>query len=59
MNAESGNVTEITVSKGNTVVRGIFRCIRSNTIFSGLLRQGGTTKYEGVSKMFEKSMLKS
>ena len=29
----------------------INRCIRSNTIFGGLIYQGGKTKYEGVYKM--------
>ena len=35
----------------------VFRCTKSSTIFGGLIRQSGDTKYEGVSKMSEKSML--
>ena len=36
-----------------------FRCTKSNTIFGGLIDQGGKMKYEGVSKMSEKSMLEA
>ena len=31
--------------------------LKSNSIFGGLMHQGGRTKYEGVSKMTDKSML--
>ena len=35
------------------------RCTKSSTMFGGLIHQGGNTKYEGVSNMSEKSMLKA
>ena len=40
-------------------VRSFFRCTRSSTISGGLMNQGGNTKYEGVSKMSENSMLEA
>ena len=40
-------------------VRSFFRCTKSSTIFGGLIHQGGKMKYEGVSKMSEKSMLEA
>ena len=40
-------------------VRSFFRCTKSSTIFGGLIHQGGEMKYEGVSKMSEKSMLEA
>ena len=35
------------------------RCTKSSTIVGGLIHQGGKMKYEGVSKMTEKSMLEA
>ena len=43
----------------NRRICAIFRCIRSNIIFGGLIYQGGNTKYEGVSKISEKLMLEA
>ena len=40
-------------------MQSFFRCTRSSTIFGGLMHQGGNTKYEGVSKMSEKSMMEA
>ena len=34
-----------------------YRCTRSSTDFGSLIHQGGNTKYEGVSKMFETIMV--
>ena len=66
---ESGNLMESTVSDGKPLAQAqyfhpvnhlyFFRCTTSRTIFGGLMHQGGKKKYEGVSKMSEKSMLKT
>ena len=40
-------------------MRSFFSCTKSSTIFCGSIHQGRNTKYEGVSKMSEKSMLEA
>ena len=61
MDSESDNFMKIMVSDGEKILLAQateFRSTISSTIEGGLIRQGGKTKYDGVSKLSEKSKVR-
>ena len=61
MDSESDNFMKIMVSDGEKILLAQateFRSTISSTIEGGLIRQCGKTKYDGVSKLSEKSKVR-